>query len=74
MPASDVFVFPSRTDTFGLVMLEALACGTPVATFPHEVMQDVVGRLPGGGPGRGSRRGLPARAYPVTRRSAGPSR
>jgi glycosyltransferase involved in cell wall biosynthesis len=32
--AADVFVFPSRTDTFGLVMLEALACGTPVAAFP----------------------------------------
>ncbi len=32
--ASDVFVFPSRTDTFGLVNVEALACGTPVAAFP----------------------------------------
>ncbi|MDD3445677.1 MAG: glycosyltransferase family 1 protein [Zavarzinia sp.] len=32
--AGDVFVFPSRTDTFGLVMLEALACGLPVAAFP----------------------------------------
>jgi len=31
---ADVFVFPSRTDTFGLVMIEALACGTPVAAFP----------------------------------------
>lgn len=31
---SDVFVFPSLTDTFGLVMLEALACGVPVAAFP----------------------------------------
>lgn len=31
---SDVFVFPSRTDTFGLVMIEALACGTPVAAYP----------------------------------------
>lgn len=31
---ADVFVFPSRTDTFGLVMLEANACGTPVAAFP----------------------------------------
>ena len=32
--SADVFVFPSKTDTFGLVMLESLACGTPVAAFP----------------------------------------
>ena len=31
---SDVFVFPSRTDTFGLVNVEALACGVPVASYP----------------------------------------
>jgi glycosyltransferase involved in cell wall biosynthesis len=40
---ADVFVFPSRTDTFGLVMLEALACGTPVAAFPVQGPLDVVG-------------------------------
>jgi len=40
---SDVFVFPSRTDTFGLVMLEALACGTPVAAYPVQGPLDVVG-------------------------------
>jgi len=32
--AADLLVFPSRTDTFGLVMIEALACGTPVAAYP----------------------------------------
>ncbi len=39
---ADVFVFPSRTDTFGLVMIEALACGTPVAAFPVPGPQDVL--------------------------------
>jgi len=41
--SADVFVFPSRTDTFGLVLLEALACGTPVAAFPVPGPLDVVG-------------------------------
>jgi glycosyltransferase involved in cell wall biosynthesis len=41
--ASDVFVFPSRTDTFGLVMIEALACGVPVAAFPVQGPRDVLG-------------------------------
>lgn len=40
---ADVFVFPSRTDTFGLVLLEALACGTPVAAFPVVGPKDVIG-------------------------------
>ncbi len=45
---SDVFVFPSRTDTFGLVMLEALACGTPVAAYPVQGPSDVIGSAPVG--------------------------
>ncbi|MGY6554226.1 MAG: glycosyltransferase family 4 protein [Wenzhouxiangella sp.] len=40
--SADVFVFPSRTDTLGLVMLEAMACGVPVAAFPVPGPQDVV--------------------------------
>ena len=40
--SADVFVFPSRTDTFGLVMLEAMASGTPVAAYPVPGPLDVV--------------------------------
>jgi len=40
--ASNVFVFPSRTDTFGLVLLEAMACGVPVAAYPVAGPIDVV--------------------------------
>lgn len=39
---ADVLVFPSRTDTFGLVMIEALACGTPIAAFPVAGPLDVL--------------------------------
>jgi glycosyltransferase involved in cell wall biosynthesis len=39
---ADVMVFPSHTDTFGLVMIEALACGTPVAAFPVPGPLDVL--------------------------------
>ena len=45
---ADVFVFPSRTDTFGLVLLEALASGVPVAAFPVTGPRDVIGTAPVG--------------------------
>jgi glycosyltransferase involved in cell wall biosynthesis len=40
--AADVFVFPSKTDTFGIVMLEALACGVPVAAYPVRGPIDII--------------------------------
>lgn len=43
LAAADVFVFPSLTDTFGNVQLEALACGTPVAAFPVTGPKDLIG-------------------------------
>ncbi len=47
--SADVFVFPSITDTFGLVILEALACGTPVAAYnvtgPKDVLADADGHI-----------------------------
>jgi glycosyltransferase involved in cell wall biosynthesis len=46
--AADVFVFPSKTDTFGLVLLEALASGLPVAAFPVTGPRDVIGNHPVG--------------------------
>jgi glycosyltransferase involved in cell wall biosynthesis len=46
--AADVFVFPSKTDTFGLVLLEALASGLPVAAFPVTGPRDVIGTAPVG--------------------------
>lgn len=42
--AADCFVFPSLTDTFGLVVIEALACGTPVAAYPVTGPVDILGR------------------------------
>jgi len=46
--SADAFVFPSRTDTFGLVLLEALASGTPVAAYPVTGPIDVIGQAPVG--------------------------
>jgi glycosyltransferase involved in cell wall biosynthesis len=46
LAAADVFVFPSRTDTFGVVQLEALACGVPVAAYPVPGPRDVIGNHP----------------------------
>ena len=46
LAAADVFVFPSLTDTFGVVQLEALACGTPVAAFPVTGPLDVIAGRP----------------------------
>ncbi len=46
--SADVFVFPSLTDTFGVVQLEALACGVPVAAFPVTGPKDVIGNHPVG--------------------------
>jgi glycosyltransferase involved in cell wall biosynthesis len=41
--AADVFVFPSRTDTFGLVNIEAMACGAPVAAYPVQGPAEIIG-------------------------------
>jgi glycosyltransferase involved in cell wall biosynthesis len=46
LAAADVFVFPSLTDTFGVVQLEALACGVPVAAFPVTGPLDVISDRP----------------------------
>jgi glycosyltransferase involved in cell wall biosynthesis len=42
LAGGDVFVFPSQTDTFGLVILEAMACGLPVAAYPVTGPKDII--------------------------------
>ncbi|MBL8381155.1 MAG: glycosyltransferase family 1 protein [Burkholderiales bacterium] len=67
--SADVFVFPSLTDTFGLVLLEALACGVPVAAFPVAGPLDVIGNS-GAGALDGDLRAAALRALRIPRDKA----
>ena len=67
LAAADVFVFPSLTDTFGVVQLEALACGTPVAAFPVTGPKDVIADHPIGALDTDLRSACLARADDVAR-------
>jgi glycosyltransferase involved in cell wall biosynthesis len=56
--SADVFVFPSLTDTFGLVLLEAMACGTPVAAYPAPGPIDIIPNSGAGALAVGATEGL----------------
>ncbi len=71
--SADVFVFPSRTDTFGNVMLEALACGAPVAAFPVPGPVDVVTDTRIGVLDEDLRAACLGALTPVARRTAAPT-
>lgn len=45
---ADAFVFPSKTDTFGIVLLESIACGTPIAAFPEPGPKEVITQMENG--------------------------
>src|SRR5215216_6619598 len=70
LAAADVFVFPSLTDTFGVVQLEALACGTPVAAFPVTGPKDVIADHPVGAIDTDLRRAALRALRPVRRAPA----
>ena len=70
--AADVFVFPSKTDTFGLVLLEAMACGLPVAAYPVTGPRDVIGDFEGRRAARRPAHRLPRSAEAQSRGCAGP--
>jgi glycosyltransferase involved in cell wall biosynthesis len=67
--SADAFVFPSLTDTFGLVLVEAMACGLPVAAFPAPGPLDVIGRS-GAGVTSTDLRAAALQALAIDRRTA----
>lgn len=71
--SADIFVFPSRTDTFGMVLVEALASGLPIAAYdatgPRDIVtEDVLGALDDADLGAAARKALAVRAHGQARR------